>query len=263
MGRFAPATSLPAVVVLALAFAGTQARAAGEKIGFEPSYWDETLDGTVRADGTTLDGTEVDLQEGLGLEAGDKHPAGVFWIRWLKRNSLAFSMTHSERNGDQVLTAPLIFNDQAFLPGDRVESHVETDLKSLVYGFNFVNTRLFQMGLRAGVDRLGLDATVESGTLPTRAAADVSATYPVLGLNLWFEPVPFLRFVAELDGSTGTLHGNDVSFYDGRVQAEIYWWRFFAITAGYRRVKMDAEMEDFGGADLNQKGPYAGFVFRF
>ncbi len=261
MGRFVSPGKILSALLLALAFAGGRVRAAGEKFGFEPSYWKQSMDGTVRADGSSLDGTDVELQDGLGLEDQDKLPAGRFWIRFLQRNPLTFSMDHSRRNGSQVLTVPLIYNDQVFAPGEEVASRVETDLKSLVYGFNFLSTRLIQMGVRLGVDRFGLDTSLESPT--ASAGANASATFPVVGLNLWFEPMPAFRFIGELDGSTGTIHGNAMSFYDGRIQAEIYWWRSFGITAGYRRVKIDAQMKDFGAARLNQKGPYAGLVFRF
>jgi hypothetical protein len=249
--------------VLVLGFGGATASAEGDAFGFEPQYWNQSMNGTIRVDGDALQGTTLDLQDTLGLPAGEKHAAGRFWLHWLKRNYLFFTTAHSDRSGDATLAAPLIFNDQTFLAGDTVSSRVETDLKSLYYGYNFIDQRLVKLGILAGVDRLGFDATLESGSTPTRASSDASVTFPVAGFGLAFEPIPLLRFIGEIDGMGGHLSGNDVHFYDARVQAELYWSHFFGITVGYRRTRIDVETGSFGAADVNQKGPYGGFVFRF
>jgi hypothetical protein len=248
---------------LALVFAGIPVLAEGDVFGFEPEYWDQSMSGTVAVDGDTLPGSEIDLQDDLGLEATDKHAIGRFWIHWMKRNSLIFTMGHSNRHGDQVLTNPIDFDDQSFLAGEQVQSRVETDLKSLLYNYDVLNKQVFKLGLRVGVDWLGFDATLDSVTTPTHAERSESVTIPAAGIGIVFEPIPLLRFLGEINGSGGHISGNDVTFYDARLQAEIYWSHYYGITAGYRRVKIDAVVESTGKVNLNQKGPYAGFIIRF
>ena len=248
---------------LALAFAGMPALAVGDIFGFEPQYWDQSMTGTMRVDGNTLEGTDFDLQDTLGLPENDDLPAGRLWLHWLKRNSLIYTKAKSKRSGDQVLTSNLVFNDQTFLAGEELKSQVETDLESLLYGYNFLDFRLVKVGFRLGASRLGFDATLNSSTTPTRASSSENVTFPVAGLGVSFEPIPLLRFIADINGIGASLSGKDVTYYDARLQAEIYWAHFFGIITGYRRVRIDANLEDFGSADVNQKGPYAGFVFRF
>ena len=250
-------------VILAAGFASVPTLAAGDILGFEPQYWDQSMAGTVRVDGDTLPGTEIDLGDDLGLEEKDKLPAGRLWIHWLKRNYLIFTAFDSKRNGVEVLASDLVFNDQTFLAGEQVKSRVETDLKSLLYGYNFLDLRLVKVGFRIGANRLGFDARLDSASTPVEASSSESVTFPVAGLGIAFEPVPWLRFTGEAAGIGGNIGSNDVTFYDARIQAEVYWAHFFGMIAGYRRMKTEVDLEDFGAADVTQKGPYAGFVFRF
>jgi len=249
-------------VLLAAGFASVPAL-AGDILGFEPQYWDQSMAGTVRVDGDTLRGTEIDLGDDLGLEEKDKLPAGRFWIHWLKRNYLIFTAFHSKRSGEEVLASPLVFNDQTFGAGEPVKSRVETDLKSLIYGYDFLDLRLVKVGFRIGANRLGFDARLDSASTPVEASSSESVTFPVAGLGIAFEPVPWLRFIGEAAGIGGNIGSNDVTFYDARIQAEVYWAHFFGVIAGYRRMKTEVDLEDFGAANVTQKGPYAGFVFRF
>jgi hypothetical protein len=263
MGGFRSRLKFPLGIFLAAALTGTPLLAVGDNIGFEPLYWNQGMEGTIRVDGDTLTGTTVDVQDTLGLDPNVKLPSGLFWLHWLKRNYLMFTFGDATRHGDQTLASPLVFENQTFLPGERVKSRLETDLKSLVYGYNFLDLNVFKLGVRVGADRLGFNATLESDTTPTRAESDESVTFPVAGLGLAFEPIPMLRFIGEINGLAGHISGEDVHFYDARIQSELYWAHFFGIVAGYRRVKIDVDLTDFGAANLNQKGPYAGFVFRF
>jgi hypothetical protein len=263
MARFFLAMRLPLGAILLLAFAGTPASAVGDIFGFEPQYWNQSMDGTLRVDGDTLKGTSADLQDTLGLPEGNKFGAARLWLHWMQRNSLIFATDHSERSGETTLTAPLVFDDQSFLPGDNVSSHVDADLKSLLYGYEFLQLRLVKMGLRVGADRLHLKSTVDSGTTSTRAGGEGSSTFPAAGLGIAFEPIPLLRFVGEISGMAGSFGGDDLHVYDARVQAELYWSHYFGLLIGYRRVKIGADLQEFGAANIHQKGPYGGFVFRF
>ncbi len=250
-------------VLLAAGFASMPVLEARDNLGFEPQYWDQSMAGTVRVDGDTLRGTETDLGDDLGLEGKDRVAAGRFWIHWLRRNYLIFTAFDSSRTGEEVLASPLVFNDQTFPAGEQVRSRVETDLKSLLYGYDFLDLRLIKIGFRVGANRLGFNAKMRSSTAPLQASSSESVTFPVAGLGVAFEPMPWLRFVGEAAGIGGSLGSNDVTFYDARVQAEVYWAHFFGMIMGYRRIKTEADLEEFGAADVIQKGPYAGFVFRF
>ncbi len=263
MIRFRGAWKALLGVLLAAGLASAPALAADDHLGFEPQYWDQSMDGTLRVDGETLRGTEVDLGDDLGLEEKDKVPAGRFWIRWRKRHSLAFTAFRGERSGEEMLASPLAFNGETFPAGETVSSRVETELKSLLYGYDFLNRRLVRAGFRIGAGRLGFEASLDSPSLPAGISGSESVTFPIAGLGIAFEPIPLLRFTGEVSGIGGSIGDNGVTFYDARIQAEVYWWRCFGMIAGYRRMKTDVDREGFGAADVTQKGPYAGFVIRF
>jgi hypothetical protein len=43
---------------------------------------------------------------------------------------------------------------------------------------------------------------------------------------------------------------------------EVYPIHFLGIHAGYRVLRIDVDLEDFGSGDVEQKGPYLGLTFR-
>lgn len=250
-------------VLFVTACAVAPALALGDYVGAEVQYWRQSMDGEVRVDGDTLSGTTLDPQEDLGIDRADNLPAARVWVKWFKRNYLIGTYFDSSRSGEKVLTSPILFADTAFLAGENVRSGVDTKLTSLVYGYNFLDLKIVKTGFRIGADRIEFDGRMRSTTSGTTATSSESANFPVLGLGIQVQPLPLLRFTGEITGIKASFGGDEVSFTDARVQAEVYVAHFIGFHGGYRQVRIDADLENFGSADVTEKGPYLGMSVRF
>jgi hypothetical protein len=250
--------------VIALAAVPLLAPAAfAEIVGVELQEWQQAMSGELRGDGETLDGTTVDLQDTLNLEEKDYVTGGRLWLHWPKKNYLLYNYFDSSRSGEAVLSDPLIFDDTPFAPGETVKSRMGVKLESLLYAYRFLDLKIVNMAFALGADRLSLDARLESATTGTTAAVDDRATIPAVGLSFAAQPVPFFRVSAEAQGMRYHGGGGEYRFYDERAQVEFHFIPFFGLNVGYRKVRVDAESDDFGEADFTQRGPFATLQFRF
>jgi len=256
------ATKYSLIAALVIVCAGEPALAIGDLLGVEVQYWSQSMSGEVQVNGT-LPGSRVDPHDDLGLDRTDNLAAARVWLHWLKRNYLFVTSYDSSRSGEKVLTRSLIFNDQLFPAGDNVRSRLDVQLASLLYGYNFLDLKVVKVGFRLGAHRLDFDGDLRSTTFGTSAKSGESVTFPVVGLGISVRPMPLLRFTGEISGVTAHAHGDDVLFEDARAQAEFYVNPFVGFHAGYRQVRIDVDLQDFGSAEVTQKGPYAGVTVKF
>ena len=252
----------PAVVALTAALLAPPA-AFAEIVGVELQEWQQAMTGEVRADGDALDGTTVDIQDTLGLEEKDYVTGGRLWVHWPKKNYLLYNYFDSSRSGEAALSDPLIFDDTLFAPGETVKSRMGVKLESLLYAYRFLDLKIVNMAFALGADRLSLDARMESATTGAAAAVEDRATVPAVGLSFAAQPVPFFRVSAEAQGMRYHGGGGEYRFYDERAQVEFHFIPFLGLNVGYRKVRVDAESDDFGEADFTQRGPFATLQFRF
>jgi len=153
------------------------------------------------------------------------------------------------------------------IPGANVA--VDSDLEIAVHRglitFDFVPTDLVEVGLGLGVSVLDIEASVsEQGNPANREDLDEVLPIPVIAVraavNVWrFE------FEALVTGVDATIDGNHAAYYDTDVAAR---FRLFGVgpvdallTAGYRRIDVDARYDDGGDsvrADFTFDGPYVG-----
>jgi len=237
------------------------ARAYAEIVGIEVLEWKQDMTGNLAIDGGSLQGTDVDLQDGLGIEEGDYVTQGRLWVHWLKNNYMIATHQVSTRSGKATLTAPLVFGGEAFAPGDTINSRLELRQDSLLYLHTFVNIPMFRLGIPFGAEKLHLESSAESSTTGITGEGSDGGTFPVVGLALSIQPVPFLHISAEGEGMKYKLQGDDLRFYDVRGQLELHFAPFIGMNFGYRKSVTDANLEGFGEADLTSKGPFVTLNF--
>lgn len=237
--------------------------AFAEILGVEVQEWQQAMTGEIRGDGDALEGTTVDIRDTLDLEEEDYVTGGRLWVHWPKRSYLLYNYFDSSRSGEADLVDPLVFNDTLFAPGDTVKSRMGVKLESLLYAYRFIDLKVVNMALALGAERLALDTRLESATTGTTAEVEDRATIPAVGLSFGAQPVPFFRVSAEAHGMRYHGGGGEYRFYDERGQLEFHFAPFLGLSLGYRKVRVDAESDDFGEADFTQRGPFATLQFRF
>jgi hypothetical protein len=112
-----------------------------------------------------------------------------------------------------------------------------------------------------GLNLLNLESHIES-SLSGEAQKDVTAPYPVVGVNLRLSPLKKLNIYAELSGLSIDAGGLDARSIDGLLRFEYFFIPWIGFTGGYRIVDLEATDDDFGSLDFQQDGGQFGLVFR-
>ena len=241
------------------------AASEGSFFAAQINYWANSLEGTGRTVGDTLGaGTAFDVEETLGIVDDDKLPAADLWFNF-GRSSFLLSYYDATHAGESVLDADLVFEDTLFPSGTAVASEFDLSLAKLQYNVRLVDDDVVGFGLLVGADLLEGEGRVTSSVASPVAETEFSEPIPVLGLNLTIK-IPETGLTLYFEGS-----GMDSSVIDvgGRAldaQARLTWYLLegpFGLSAGYRYVQVDADLEDEGSLDLEQAGYYAGIAVRF
>jgi len=122
---------------------------------------------TVRVDGSQGAGTDLDLEEDLGLSGTRLQPRFDFRWRPGRRHELEVGYQFVRRDGDKTLTRDIAYGDTTFTAGLTVRSRYDTDYAFLTYRFAFVAREKTQIGVGLGFGALlfhtGIDALAEGG----------------------------------------------------------------------------------------------------
>ena len=250
-------------VLLTLGIFALPTRAYGEIVGIEFLEWKQEMTGTLQIEGGGLPGTVANLQSTLGLPEGDYLTQERLSLHWLKNNYLIGTHLDSKRSASSTLTSPLVFGGVVFAPGESIKSRLELRQDSLLYLYTFINIPMFRLGIPFGAEKLNFSTSVESSTTGLEGEGNETGTFPVVGLALSIQPAPIIHISAEGEGMKYQTSGNEFRFYDLRGQVEIHFAPFIGMNFGYRKCVTDADLENFGVADLTMKGPYATLNFRF
>ena len=125
------------------------------------------LGATLRVDGENR-GTEVSVEDDLGLSRTTLQPrVGLRW-RPGKRHEIEAAYQWASRSTRNVLTDTIVFRDQEFASGLRVETSLGTSQASLIYRFAFTAKEKTQLGMALGLGailmRSELDAVADTTT---------------------------------------------------------------------------------------------------
>jgi len=127
------------------------------------------LNSDIRIDGSGGTGTDIDVEDDLGMEKTKIQPR--FSLRWRpgRRHELEGGYQWARRNADKRLSRDIEFGDSSFTAGADIHSTFNTDLAFLTYRFAFMAKERTQIGAALGLGVLFLDvgvAALGTGTGP-------------------------------------------------------------------------------------------------
>jgi hypothetical protein len=247
-------------LVAALGLPTSPAHAAGDIFGVEVSPWMQALQGEVAIDKGTVEGTEADLEENLGMTPEETAPFGRLWLRW-GRTRLLLDYAEASRDGSEVLDQDLTFHGMTFGAAEKVS----TDLSMKLYGASvevaLLNADRLRIGLSSGINVAGIDIAVQGASTGDERFQD-NLYFPTFGAFLFANPIGGFAIRGEVIGFALALSGDDVSVIDGRVQLEYYFLHSIGIMGGYRLSTSDLDVENFGVIRTDSSGPYVGLGFK-
>ena len=188
----------------------------------------------------------------------------VFRLR--ERGRLRVDYFATDRNGDRVITRPILFGNELFQANDRVTSSLDWREFALSYTYSVVRTDRFEVGLGLAVHLLEADARGAVEARQLRQEISGAGAFPTIPLDFtWRLSRRFAltargqylhAAVSRFEGSLGEYHG-DVQYR---------WKPNFSLGAGYSVMRYSLDLHDssFPGAfRLDVRGPEAFFKVSF
>lgn len=249
-----------AAVLLALSAAPAFAL-PGVEAGVRGTYWFPQLAGTVQSTAAGLEGTELDVENDLGIEKKG-FPTGEAFVR-LGGLHLRVGYARLKFDGDKVVTKNINFNGLTFPASTRVLSHLETKMYDGEIQYDLIRPDVVAVAVNFG---LILKVKYVDGTVDLDAASvgkvakDFRAPLPMIGAAAG---VGILKDFVRVDArATGIAYGGN-HLYDADGYVSLCPFPFLRIQGGYRYLdlKVDDKPDILAAVKLN--GPYAGLQLSF
>ena len=132
------------------------------------------LGAKVRIDPDSGEGTEIDVNDNLGVGSTTLQPRLALRWRPGRRHELEGGYQWAKRSGEAVLTDTLVFRDTTFAAGLRVNSTYGTSQAFLTYRYAFMAKERTQIGAALGIGLIFLRAEIAATAGATTGGADTA-----------------------------------------------------------------------------------------
>jgi len=222
-----------------------------DRFALRVTYFTPTVDTFLRLDRQTgQPGTELIVEDDLGLEAKPTQVRAEMTFRLRERNRLRVDYFKLTRYGDKVLDRTIAFGDQTFLVTERAQTMIDWRQLTLTYTRSLMRFERFELGAGLGISLLETRARGEVTARNVRESEDAVAPFPTFALDAtwristrWSLSARGQTFTANMDDFDGSL-----SDYHGDIQYR--WRKNFTVGLGYTSLRIDASStstDDFPG----------------
>jgi len=213
-----------------------------DRFALRISYFMPSVETFLRLDRTTGQaGTELFVEDDLGLEDKPKQARAEMIFRLGERNRLRVDYLKLTRYGDQVLSRTINFGDQTFLVNERAQTSIDYRALGLTYTRSILYFDRFEVGAGIGIALLEAKAKGEVRARNVSEQEDGVAPYPTFALDgtwriskRWSFNLRGQTFTANLDDFKGSL-----SDYHGDFQYR--WRKNFTFGLGYTSIRIRAQ----------------------
>ncbi|MBV7529729.1 hypothetical protein [Chitinophaga sp. sic0106] len=136
------------------------------------------------AAGTT--GTNINFEDDLGFNKNTATFIGDFQWRISRRSRLDFKFASIRRTSDYTLKKDIQFGDQIYNINSSVHAWFNTDIYRISYGFAFLQSSKYEVGVLVGAHMVGLGIGMElAGNNINSRTERFSITAPLPDVGLW------------------------------------------------------------------------------
>lgn len=217
------------------------------------------LDTDLRIDPTVVtQGTLVNAEDDLGLDDTKLLPLAEITLLPGERHLIRLSGFGLRRSAQQVIDRTIVFDDQTYRPGERVDSTLNLTMLGLTYGYSVVKTRRFDMALTFGVQVVEVEANAVVRSRVVREAETGVAPLPLAGLEGRFDFNDRWSVEARVQYLSVEIDEIDGSMLDAR--AALTWRKnpHLVFGLGYRNFALEVDSRDLetpGLVDMQMAGP--------
>ncbi|OPY17749.1 MAG: hypothetical protein A4E74_01058 [Syntrophus sp. PtaB.Bin075] len=213
------------------------------ELGARAYYWFPSINADMRADEDGSRGTELDLEDDLGM--GDENYPSVEIYGGVGRHHLSLMYTPIDYSGSTILNQDIRFEGKAYSRGTAVDADLEAWMLDLEYQVDLINLENFLAGFSLGaigkVKYLDGEARLNSDAVG-ETKETFSLPIPMVGAGAH---IGLLANILEARAKvTGIGYSGNV-FYEA--MADISWtpFPFLDLHCGYRHLKIDVDEDDF------------------
>ena len=231
---------------------------------------------TIRVDSATHGGTEVNLEDDLGLSSNQLNFRADGYWRFGRHGRLEFAYTGWNRSASHVLDKDINVGDTTYHAGATLDSQLRVSVVELYYGYSFWNTPKFELGAQIGLSALITSVSIEGtgsisggGGSGTRSFSSetrsVTAPVPAIGIQARYTIIPGLLVSGRIKGFGATIDNIKGSVLEGRATLDYYPWKNVGFGAGYDYVdiKVTKTSDPMVELEYRYSGPmfYLSLVF--
>jgi hypothetical protein len=249
---------LLAVPATAYAQQGAERDRAGALVG----VFLTDMETTTRLDSDAGQGTDVDLEDDLGLKSSTTvgRIGGYYWFG--RRHRIDVALFDLSRSATRMINRTIDFGDEVFVVDTLVTTESDLTILKTDYTFAAVSRDRAFLGVTAGLYVAETDLTLQEATVGRFESRNITAPLPLLGLRGDVDITDRITLrgaVQWLLVESGEFEGR---FRDLYVGADYRFSRRMSIGLAYNDVSMNLRV-DGGGFDGSLDWGYDGLLLYF
>jgi hypothetical protein len=266
MKTIVPASLLAGSIVLWLPLAAhAQPTVGSERASILVGSFVSDRETNARLDSDSGDGTDIDLEDDLGLDSSMSvgRIGGYLWLG--RRHRFDAAYFDMSRDASRVIDETIEFGDEVFPINTTLESEQNLSILKADYTFAALARDRGYLGIVAGLYIADMSMTLSERTLGSYESEDVTAPLPLFGLRGDYAITDriTLRGAMQWFGfETDDIDGRLTDFYLG-ADYGLGQSRRMAIGLAYDRVSMNIGSEDDDGFDGRLDWGYDGLLLYF
>lgn len=217
------------------------------------------IDTDLRVDPTLVTpGTLINAEDDLGLDDTKLLPLAELTLLPGDRHLIRLSGFGLRRSARAVIDRTLVFDDQTYRAGERVDSTLNLTMIGLTYGYSVLKTQRADLALTFGVQVVEVEANAVVRSRVVRDSETGVTPLPLAGLEGRFDFNDRWSLEARVQYLSVEFDEIDGAVLDARAALT---WRmnpFLVLGLGYRNFAVEVDSRDIdtpGLVDLEMAGP--------
>jgi hypothetical protein len=234
-------------------------RVAEDVMRVEILVLDAGFDTKLRVDNSPiLQGTDINAEDDLGLESSQILAQGELTLLPGTHHLVRLSGLSSHRSASELIEKQIVFDDQTYLVGERVDSELDLTMVGLTYGYRFLVRDRAELTGTFGIQVAQVDANALVRSRVLRDAESGVAPLPLIGLEGRFDFSKRWSFEGRAQYLTVNIDDVKGTILDWRAgltwRANPHW----LLGLGYRSFNVNVDSKNTGTpgfVDLTISGP--------